>query len=234
MSITLQSTEIINDLKQGIELVTGENYENLTEAVQSLKNGYGNSEVVPADFVGIKYSDFDEEGYPTIADARSLGKMTINNLGHLTVGLFYNVGQNNGMNIRLKEVYLPDGITGFSYTFQHCGALEKIYGNFDKVIDLGTSCFGNCGSLTELPYLPNVTKVAISAFVNCVGLTSVKFYKKLTNCSDKTFTGCTNLTDIYVPWAEGEVANAPWGAPNENLIIHYNTTYDENHNPITE
>lgn len=36
--------------------------------------------------------------------------------------------------------------------------------------------------------------------------------------------------DIYVPWAEGEVANAPWGATK--ATIHYNTTYDENDNPI--
>ena len=38
------------------------------------------------------------------------------------------------------------------------------------------------------------------------------------------------ITDIYVPWAEGAVANAPWGATN--ATIHYNTTYDADHNPI--
>lgn len=36
---------------------------------------------------------------------------------------------------------------------------------------------------------------------------------------------------IYVPWAEGEVANAPWGATN--ATIHYNTVYDDDGNPIT-
>lgn len=31
-----------------------------------------------------------------------------------------------------------------------------------------------------------------------------------------------SVTDIYVPWAEGEVANAPWGATS--ATIHYNHT----------
>lgn len=33
------------------------------------------------------------------------------------------------------------------------------------------------------------------------------------------FNKCTNLTDIYVPWAEGDVGGAPWGATN--ATIHY-------------
>ena len=37
-----------------------------------------------------------------------------------------------------------------------------------------------------------------------------------------TFNSCTDLTDIYVPWSNGEVAYAPWGATN--ATIHYNWT----------
>lgn len=229
MSAELQSVAKITSLKTDIEAVTGYTYDNLTEAVQALKDGYGSSEVDPVDFVGVKYSEFDEDGYPTIADARSLGKITLNP-AHVANGLLYNSAKNTGMNIRIKEVYLPNQITAFDYSFQHCSTLEKLHGDFDKVTNLGIVCFGGCASLKELPYFPNVTRVASSAFVNCTGLTLVKFYKKLTSCANNAFTGCTNLTDIYVPWAEGEVANAPWGATN--ATIHYNTTYDENHNPV--
>lgn len=35
------------------------------------------------------------------------------------------------------------------------------------------------------------------------------------------FNGCTNLTDIKVPWAEGEVAGAPWGATNATITYNY-------------
>jgi hypothetical protein len=42
-----------------------------------------------------------------------------------------------------------------------------------------------------------------------------------TNIATDAFYNCRNLLDIYVPWAEGEVANAPWGATN--ATIHYNS-----------
>lgn len=233
MSLELESVEIINNLKNSVEDVTGETYENLTEAVQALKDSYGTGGGSTESFIGVNYSEFDEDGYPTVADARLLRKINASTT-HLMTGLFFNYSHTSGLNIRIKEVYLPDKITAFCYTFQYCGALEKIHGNFDKMVELGVMSFGNCKSLKELPYFPNVTRISSSAFVNCTGLTSIKIYKKLTNFATNALNGCTNLTDIYVPWAEGEVANAPWGAPNENLIIHYNTTYDENHNPITE
>ena len=41
MSVTFTSVEKINTLKQGIEATTGKSYNNLTEAVQGLKSGYG-------------------------------------------------------------------------------------------------------------------------------------------------------------------------------------------------
>ena len=44
------------------------------------------------------------------------------------------------------------------------------------------------------------------------------------------FRKASNLADIYVPWTEGEVARAPWGATN--ATIHYNTVFDENGDPI--
>jgi hypothetical protein len=41
MSVQLESVERINALKNGIEAVMGESYEDLTAGVQALKNGYG-------------------------------------------------------------------------------------------------------------------------------------------------------------------------------------------------
>lgn len=48
--------------------------------------------------------------------------------------------------------------------------------------------------------------------------------------STNAFRRADALVDIYVPWSEGEVAGAPWGATN--ATIHYNTTFDENGDPI--
>ena len=52
-------------------------------------------------------------------------------------------------------------------------------------------------------------------------LISVYLPSTITNIHGIIFTGCNDLTDIYVPWAEGTVAYAPWGAPT-TCTIHYN------------
>lgn len=184
------------------------------------------------EFIGIKYSAFDEEtGLPTVADARSLGRSDVNST-HNCNGLFWNSATNGGLGIKLKDVYLPENTTRLQYTFQNCVSLENIYGNLDKVAMLSNSFF-NCKALVETPCFPNLTHISDNAFRNCDLLTTVKLGGKVTSFGATAFNNCPNVTDIYVTWAEGEVANAPWGAPT-TATIHYNTTYDENGNPITE
>ena len=39
--------------------------------------------------------------------------------------------------------------------------------------------------------------------------------------SKTAFRYCDNLTTINVPWAEGAVANAPWGATNATINYNY-------------
>ena len=74
-------------------------------------------------------------------------------------------------------------------------------------------------SLTELP--SGITNIGASAFENCTGIHSLTF-KGTPNTIDSTaFSGCTNLTTINVPWAEGAVKNAPWGATNATINYNY-------------
>lgn len=61
---------------------------------------------------------------------------------------------------------------------------------------------------------------------NCTSVTKIIINSKPTQITASAFRKADNLTDIYVPWSEGEVANAPWGATN--ATIHYNTVFDEN------
>lgn len=240
MSLELRSLEIARLLIQRVETITGKTYSTLTDSIQDLIDGYGNGvEGGSEEFYGVKFLEFKDangenasETLPTIADARSLD-------GHnmrperMVYGLFSNTSANlnGGLYVYLKEVYMPSEPTSYSNTFVRCFQLEKIYGNCENVTTLGGT-FDGCSALAEIPYMPNLTSVGANSFRNCTALTSINFYKNLTTFASSAFTGCTNLTNIYVPWAEGEVANAPWGATN--ATIHYNTTYDENHNPIVE
>ena len=39
--------------------------------------------------------------------------------------------------------------------------------------------------------------------------------------ASNAFASCINLTTINVPWAEGAVANAPWGATKATINYNY-------------
>ena len=75
---------------------------------------------------------------------------------------------------------------------------------------------------TEVTIPPLVATVDSRAFTNCTALKKVTFKGIPTTIIAEAFQGCTALADIYVPWAEGAVASAPWGAP-DTVTIHYNS-----------
>lgn len=99
----------------------------------------------------------------------------------------------------LNLTSLPDGIT-------------HIWGN----------AFRDCIKLSKLSMPSKLQEISNYAFRNCTGLTEVTFNSKPGFLGGSTFSGCTNLLTINVPWAEGEVSGAPWGATN--ATIHYNHT----------
>lgn len=118
--------------------------------------------------------------------------------------------------------------------FLHCYSLREI--NLENITTFQTACFQNCLHLA-IPIIFNggLVKIGNKAF-DCTGLSNITFQTPTTDSlptiANNAFAGCALLKDIYCPWAEGEVANAPWGATN--ATIHYNTQFDENGNPITE
>lgn len=269
MSIAFESVERINTLKNGIEAVTGESYEDLTAGVQALKNGYGKggeckpeqektvditengtTEIVPDNGktlskvtvnvavpssgggMGIIYSDFTGGTYnlPKKADISSLAVVS-ENLSASTMQsgnalfsyLFKNISSAaaGGFNAYLEEVECGDSLKFFGQNmFEYCSDLKILKGDFSKVVSIGTNAFYYCAALTQIPQMPSLRSINDYAFRNCTALTEVRFYSKPT-ISNNAFTGCSNLKDIYVPWAEREVANAPWGATN--ATIHYNS-----------
>lgn len=196
-----------------------------------VESGGGSGE----EFVGIKYSDFDSyRGSPRVADARNLPDQSKDSAA-LYGGysyLFANSSKNGngGWNALLEEIYISKLYRIGLSMFENCGQLKTIHGDVTNVDYVMTRAFYYCEKLTEFPYLPNLQGIQNNAFAYCNGLTEVKLYTKLSEFNKFAFEHCTNIKDIYVPWAEGEVANSPWGATNST--IHYNTVYDENHNPI--
>lgn len=68
----------------------------------------------------------------------------------------------------------------------------------------------------------NIKTIGNYAFGGCSGFNTVYFKGTPVSISPTAFADCPNVGSIYVPWAEGEVANAPWGATN--ATIYYNQT----------
>lgn len=74
-------------------------------------------------------------------------------------------------------------------------------------------------ALTSLP--DGLTSIDDYAFQGCSGLTTITFEGTPSYIGLSAFSSCTNLTTINVPWAEGAVANAPWGATNATINYNY-------------
>ena len=116
---------------------------------------------------------------------------------------------------------LPSGITSIGdFAFQNCSklALTSLPSGLTSV---GNYIFYGCQklALTSLP--SGVRSIGGNAFGNCKGLTSITFHGKPNSIASNAFRGCTNLKTINVPWASGEVADAPWGATNATINYNY-------------
>ena len=99
---------------------------------------------------------------------------------------------------KITATSLPQGITKIGdYAFMHCRGL----------------------AITSIP--AGVTEIGYLAFYNCTGLTSITFKGTPSSIYLNAFSGCTNLKTINVPWAEGAVSGAPWGATNATINYNY-------------
>jgi hypothetical protein len=66
-----------------------------------------------------------------------------------------------------------------------------------------------------------IKTIGSRAFFLCESLEGVDIYGHPDNIAGDAFMYCVNLVDINVPWSEGEVDGAPWGATNATIY------YDE-------
>ena len=130
----------------------------------------------------------------------------------------------------IEETYDADGnligakMYGYTkvrdYAFYGCSnlALTSLPAG---VTSIGNDTFVNCTSLALTSLPESLTSIGRYAFSGCTRLTSITFKGTPTIIESSAFDGCTNLTDIKVPWAEGAVSGAPWGATNATITYNY-------------
>ena len=120
---------------------------------------------------------------------------------------------------QLTKVSLPFATSLPSHICNDCTKLKTV--EMPNVTRLAWLCFYNCTNL-ELTELPSgLTEIGGQSFYNCKGLKTLTFKSNVTSIGSDVFSGCTNLLTINVPWAEGAVANAPWGATNATINYNY-------------
>lgn len=116
---------------------------------------------------------------------------------------------------------LPAGVTNIGVSsFFRCTNLA-LTSLPDGLNNIPNYAFGYCTNLALTSLPESVTSIGNYTFENCNGITNLTFEGTPTSVGKNAFYGCTNLTTINVPWSEGEVANAPWGATNATINYNY-------------
>ena len=111
------------------------------------------------------------------------------------------------------------------------GANSNFIDDFPNIESTALYSFGSCGFVDIIIPASYKGSTRNYSFAGCTKLKRVRFLGTPTTLMNGAFGVNNRLTDIYVPWSEGEVANAPWGA--SRATIHYNTVYDSEWNVIS-
>ena len=119
-----------------------------------------------------------------------------------------------------------------------CGNIKRMSITGDNTtVNSGDGLFVNCTNLKNVTIYDGVTSIGATAFKNCTSLTSitipssVKYTASFSEETDNSvswggnlFKGCTNLKTIYLeaeeysPEKNYAFDDAPWGAPNAQVI----------------
>ena len=121
-------------------------------------------------------------------------------------------------------VTLPQGITEIgSYTFYRFDTLKSILLP-SGLTKIGSYGFFSCKNLTSISLPASIVALAGNAIYSCTNLSSITFQGTPSVINSGAYVQCGNLTTINVPWSEGEVSGAPWGATNATIHYNYTTT----------
>lgn len=171
----------------------------------------------------------------TIAEMSDTGTKTLKTAGKYCegdIGVSYVNPSSGGTSDDLATMIITGGGSGFvelpsdvtairNYAFMDCDSccLESLP---EGLTYIGIDAFSGCRNLRITSIPSTVETIRDAAFYGCNLLTTITFKGTPRNIAGNAFTDCTRLTTINVPWAEGAVANAPWGA--NNATINYNYT----------
>lgn len=135
------------------------------------------------------------------------------------------IGENVFSNYsKLADINIPSSVKEIKKNaFSNCPLLtsQSIGTLPDGLERIEAKAFYMCKGLTTMTFPASLKYIGVNAFQSCTGLNVVTFEGTPETIIPTAFNGCTNIRTINVPWSEGEVENAPWGATN--ATIHYDS-----------
>lgn len=122
----------------------------------------------------------------------------------------------------LTSITIPDSVTNVGpRVFYGCSSLTNvIIGN--GITNINKEMFCICESLISITIPDSVTSIEEGAFAYCESLTSITLPNSITSIAYDAFYrwGYNHIT-INVPWSEGAVEGAPWGAAYATINYNY-------------
>lgn len=222
---------------------TGQSDTDLTSAINHLKEGYGQggestplqektveitkngtSEVLPDNGYALSKVTVSVD-VPIEADPLegyfdgSLTEVNLPNVDSIRAYGFYEPSSSSFDPFRLKKITMPNVKVIGEYAFYNCYelSLSELPSELEEIQQ---RAFTNCGKIV-ISEIPKTVKVIGSkAFSACNSMTNLTF-KGVPTSIDKDAFASLLITTINVPWSEGEVANAPWGATKATIIYDY-------------
>lgn len=124
----------------------------------------------------------------------------------------------------LRNIQIPDEVKEIGdRAFVNCTCSDLSITSLPSgLVTIGEEAFKTTSTVLQITRLPaTLQHIKENAFYSCYGLTSITFESTPITLHNKAFNFCSNITTINVPWAEGAVANAPWGATNATINYNY-------------
>lgn len=149
---------------------------------------------------------------------------------------YYNVGSYLfGSNPVLEQsvtVHIGNEVSLIANCFAYSSPLIYDFADGDTPLKIAAELGRNVQG--ELVFPSRLKEISTVNLCPSQSLTAI-YFNSIPEITDEAkgrwwFVGNTSITDIYVPWGEGEVPNAPWSA--SNATIHYNYTGEEGGNEV--
>lgn len=147
-------------------------------------------------------------------------------LGVVTVNVSANDSEAEALlgkviNRTVEEIVIPEYTSIINhYAFYMCSNLRSVTMPED-ISSIGMWAFALCSQLESITLPSKISGIEEMAFGYCSGLKNITFKgTPLGAINSNAFYKVTDAT-FNVPWAEGEVAGAPWGATNSTINYGY-------------